>query len=217
MQFAYERDPVAYTTRSEELAYLANVILAGCSIEGRSFTPREASDAAVAVCNLGLENFPARWLAEAHDRSARTTVLPEDFLIAHGLIAVFQVGWTVLYVDVAMRTTERLIHILNAVRSNDYETQAGFDDLGAELTRQWRAGTPWCAREALDALLVVDQPAWATLVGLISEYPVIHAGLAAARRGTRAVNASAFAFISENRQIKSIYEFLESLPEILAA
>ena len=75
MQFAHDRDHSAYAKRSEELAYLANTIMAGCSIQARPFTAHEASDAAAAVCNLGLENWPpsglraearrGSWLVEA--------------------------------------------------------------------------------------------------------------------------------------------------------
>src|SRR5262249_10207983 len=66
----------------DEFGYLANALLAGCSIKERPFTQKESMDAALAVCNLGLENWPAAWPA------------PDT------LIAVFQVGWRVLYRDV---------------------------------------------------------------------------------------------------------------------
>ena len=60
---AYVRDTheTAYFTRSRELAFLANTLLAGCSVQSRPFTPQEASDAAAGICNLGLEYWPARW------------------------------------------------------------------------------------------------------------------------------------------------------------
>src|SRR6266436_5110767 len=64
MQFGHDRDAAAYSMRTEEFAYLANTIVAGCSIQARPFTVREASDAVAAICNLGLENWPARWQAE---------------------------------------------------------------------------------------------------------------------------------------------------------
>jgi hypothetical protein len=80
----------------------------------------------------------------------------------------------------------------------------------------WRAGAPWRARDALDAIVILDQPAWATLVGLTDECLVIHAGIGASRGSrTRAVSASAFEFISENSQIASVREFFRSLPETL--
>ncbi len=49
------------TTTRPLLAYLANAIIAGCSIQARPFAPQEASNAAVAVCNLGLEAWPGHW------------------------------------------------------------------------------------------------------------------------------------------------------------
>jgi hypothetical protein len=95
MQFARDCDHDAYSMRSEEFAYLANAIMAGCAIQARPFTAQEASDAAVAVCNLGLENWPARWLAaKAPSGSSAVdagTALPDDFLVAHDLVSVFQV------------------------------------------------------------------------------------------------------------------------------
>ena len=64
MQAARERDELAYLRRGEELAYLANTLMAGSSIQGRPMTAQEASDAAVAVCNLGLERWPSHWNAQ---------------------------------------------------------------------------------------------------------------------------------------------------------
>jgi len=57
-------------------------------------------------------------------------------------------------------------------------------------------------------------PAWAVLLGLIDECPVFHAVLRSAH-GSRSVSASAFEFISENSQIASIHQYLESLSETL--
>ena len=116
MQLVLERDPSAYSARSEELAYLANTILAGCSIQARPFTPQEASDAAAAVCNLGLQNWPARWIDPKLRRGGSIVetgpALPDGFLAGQDLVSVFQVGWTVLHDDVSMDVAERLIGVL---------------------------------------------------------------------------------------------------------
>ena len=56
--YAREHDAAAYARRSDELGYLANVLVAGCSFQSRRFRPVEATDAVLAVCNLGLENRP---------------------------------------------------------------------------------------------------------------------------------------------------------------
>ena len=61
MEFVLHHDETAYLTRSRELGFLANTLLAGCSVQSRPFTPQEASDAAACICNLGLECWPARW------------------------------------------------------------------------------------------------------------------------------------------------------------
>jgi hypothetical protein len=50
-----ERDPAAFLARSEEIAYLANVLAAGASIEGRRYRPAEALRKAIEVCSHGLE------------------------------------------------------------------------------------------------------------------------------------------------------------------
>ena len=86
MRCVFERDQAAYDERNAELAYLANVLIAGCSIQSRPFTAKEAADAAVAVCNLGIEK----------------SSLPDDYLVGHDLIGVFQIGWTALYEEVGM-------------------------------------------------------------------------------------------------------------------
>jgi hypothetical protein len=217
MQLVLERDPSAYSARSEELAYLANTVLAGCSIQARPFTPEEASDAAVAVCNLGLQNWPARWIDPKLRRGGSIVeaglALPDDFLAGQDLVSVFQVGWTILHDDVSMDVAERLIGVLADLQCEDVQTE--LDALRGKMTKHWRAGAPWRARDALDVIAILDMPAWAALLALIDECPVLHAGLTAAQvPGTRAVSATAFEFISENSQIASIREFMRSLPGI---
>jgi hypothetical protein len=220
MRFVLDRDSAAYAKRNEELAFLANTLMAGCSIQARPFTAQEASDAAVAICNLGLENWPAQFPSRQtrHDPAAveTGTALPGDFLVGHDLVGVFQVGWTVLHDDVSMYSAVQLIDVLTHLQCGDGETQAGLDSLCLEMGRHSRAGAPWRARDALDVIASLDLPAWAVLLGLIDECPVIHAGIAARRESrTRAVSASAFEFISENSQIASVREFMLRLPEIL--
>jgi hypothetical protein len=84
------------------------------------------------------------------------------------------------------------------------------------MTRHWQVGAPWRARDLLDVMMILDMPAWATLLALIDECPVLHAGIGASRGSpTRAVSASAFEFISENSQIASVREFMHSLLETI--
>lgn len=181
-----------------ELAYLVNVMMAGCSIQDRPFTAQEASDAAVAICNLGLENWPARWPAA-------------------DLIDAFQVGWAVLYRDVCVYAAESLAAILRDIRCTDREIQLRLDGLRFELIRAIRDGEPWRVRNDLDVIITLDTVSWAALLGLIDECPVLHAALVASRRSVLRVDPKEFSFISENVDIARVRSFLGELPSILAS
>jgi len=210
LEFAFHQNPEAYQARNEELAYLANTLMAGCSIQSRPFTAQEASEAAIAICNLGLENWPLHWLP------ANATTMPISFLVDHDLVSVFQVGWKVLYDNVGMYAAKQLIEVLGNMQCADRELQRDLDALRIELSKHWRAGTPWYARDALDTIATLDLLAWAVLLALIDECPALHAGVGASQKsGTLSVSASDFEFISENSQIASVCEFLLSLPETL--
>jgi len=211
LEFALDQDQAAYSARNEELAYLANTLMAGCSIQGRPFTAQEASDAAIAVCNLGLENWPPHWLP------ANATAPPISFLIDHDLVSVFQVGWMVLHCEVGMYAAEQLIAVLDRMRCDDREIQAGLDALRITMAKHWQAGAPWRARDALDEIATLDLLAWAVLLALIDECPALHAGVGASQNSrTLSVNANDFEFISENNQIASVREFMRSLLETLS-
>ena len=86
--------PRAYARRNDELTYLANTLMAGCALQGRPFTTQEAWDAAVAVCNLGLQSWPPLWIQRSH--------CPMTFSSPTISSTVFQVGWTVLHKDVGI-------------------------------------------------------------------------------------------------------------------
>jgi hypothetical protein len=198
LQQLYELDSAAYATRTEEFAFLANTLIAGCSLQGRPFTPREASDAATAICNLGLENWPG---------------LSSQFLSNHDLVSAFQMGWSVLYREVCIHTAESLLKTLAGLRCRDREIQAEINRLRIELAKHLRDGRPWHAREALDTLLSLDMPTWAALLGLIAECPVMHAAVGASlETQTHAISPSAFAFIGHKTQVMEIDKFLRILP-----
>jgi hypothetical protein len=186
----------SHASSAQDLAYLANTIIAGCSIVGRPFTTREASDAAVAICNLGLDNWPERW----RDRD---------------LVTAFQVGWAVLHRDVCMFVAKRLTDVIADIRCTDRDIQLRLHALRRELTQHVRDRAPWRARNALDVIVMLDAPAWAALLALIDECPVMHAAIGASRRSSRTINAEDFQFISESSQIAVVREFVESLPSVL--
>ena len=204
LQQLYELDSAAYATRTEELAFLANTLIAGCSLQGRPFTPREAADAARAACNLGLESRPQKWRQP-------------QLLIDHDLVRTFQVGWSVLYREVCMRAAGSLLQVLAGLHCPDREIQSEINVLQLELAKQWRNGTPWRARDALDVLIKVDMPTWAALVGLIAECPVMHAAVDASLESQKcAISPTAFAFIGHETQVERIAKFLRVLATKLA-
>jgi hypothetical protein len=122
----------------------------------------------------------------------------------------------VLHEDVCVHVSERLARVLAEVQIADPGIRAGLDALRFELARSRRDGIPWRVGDALDALIVLDKPAWRALVGLLAECPVLHAAVDAVRTSsTRPIDPSAFEFISENRQIAAVREFMAMLPGVL--
>jgi hypothetical protein len=94
--------------------------------------------------------------------------------------------------------------------------QADLRTLRLALKSACRAGTPWRARPDMDVIEVLDLPAWAALLALIDECPVLHGGITARDSRALAVSATAFEFISENSQIGAVRRYMQSLPEILS-
>jgi len=208
MEYVRDADGIAYFTRSRELAFLANALLAGCSVQSRPFTPQEASDAAASICNLGLEY----WTATPPD-----TFPPDSFLIDHDLVTAFTVGWSVLYQDVSVFVAHQLISMLDDVRCVDGDIQRGFVTLRRKLALQRDAGTPWLARDAAEVLAMLDMTAWISVRGLLDECPVVPAALTAIlERRTTPVSPTAFDFISTAAQIADIRTFMRKLPDILS-
>ena len=204
MAYVRDTDETAYLTRGRELAFLANTLLAGCSVQSRPFTPQEASDAAACICNLGLEYTPAR---------------PDSFLIDHDLVTAFEVGWSVLYQEVSLFTAEQLITTLTGLddlRCADRDIRRGLTALRRALVEQRDAGTPWRARGAAEILAMLDMTAWISVLGLLDECPILPAALTAVLEGrTTSVSPTAFDFISTAAQIGDVRIFLRKLPHIL--
>ena len=217
IEYVRDSDDTLYLARSHELAFLANTLVAGCSIQSRSFTPQEASDAAVGICNLGLEHWPARWPEPVAPSTADLDVtLPDTFLMHHDLVSAFEVGWAVLHEDVSMFVAEQLVFALSNLRCSDADIQEGLDTLRIELTKQREAGTPWRARNALDVIAMLDMPAWVSVLGLLDECPVIPAALTATLEGrTGAVSATEFEFISTSSQLGRVREFMARFLDIV--
>jgi hypothetical protein len=195
-----DSDPDAYLARGRELTFLANTLVAGCSIQSRAFTPQQASDAAASVCQLGLELSGNR---------------PATYLVDHDLVTAFEAGWAALH-ELCVFVAEQLIAALSGLRCRDAGVQEELDALRTDLARQLEAGTPWRARDGLEVIAMLDMPAWSSLLGLLEECPVMPAVLTAALQGrTGAVSATDFDFISTQRQLATVREFMARLPGAL--
>ena len=158
--FVREHDEREYARRTEELAYLANVLISGCSLGSRRFRSVEAADAVLATCNLGLEN---------RDDEAK---LPASL----GLLGVFQRGWSVLHTEVSLYVARRLVEELAALRCPDRWIKAQLQDAGRRLRAELERGAPWRAVASLDVIAMLDPEACATLTGLLGECPVLPKG-----------------------------------------
>ena len=206
MEFALRHDETAYLTRSRELAFLANTLLTGASVQSRPFTPRESSDAAACICNLGLECWPAD-----------TATPPDAFLLDHDLVTAFELGWSTLHKDVSLFVADQLIATLADLHGVDADTRHELSTLHRKLVTQREAGTPWLARDAVDVLAMLDMTAWTSVLGLLDECPILPAALTAIlERRTTSVSPTAFEFISTTGQIGDVRLFMRTLPDLLS-
>ena len=192
-------DEVAFAARSRELAFLANVLVAGCPVQARAFTPQEASEAAIAICNLGLEHWR----------------VPDSFLTENDLIAAFEAGWATLH-ELGIFVARNLIDALTELRSVDDEIQESLEALGRGLLRECGNGTPWRVHDSLEVIAMLDMPVCVSLQALLAECPVLPETLTAIlERRTGAISPTAFEFISTTRQVEKVRAFAATLLETL--
>lgn len=205
MTWLRDADEAVSLARGRELGFLANTLIAGCSLQSRPFTPQEASDAAASICNLGLE----RW--------AGSERLADAFLVDHDLVAAFERGWSTLHHEVGLRALDRLIAVIDDLRCSDRDIRQGLAGFRRALTKARDAGTPWLARSAADVLAELDMTAWASVLGLLDECPVVPEALLAILDGrTAAVSPTAFTFIATSARIGDVGVFLRLLPDVLS-
>ena len=222
MEFVLHYDETAYLARSRELAFLANTLLSGSSVQSRPFTPQEASDAAACICNLGLECWPAEWPgatqhAASSPRELDSAMPPDAFLVDHDLVTAFEVGWSLLYQDVSLFVADQLTSTLADLQCVDADTRRGLRALQRKLAQQRKAGTPWLARDAAEVLATLDVTAWISVLGLLDECPVVPAALTAIlERRKTSVSPTEFEFISTTAQIGDVRLFMRTLPDVLS-
>lgn len=186
-----------HARRMEELAFLANVLTAGCSIEGRAMRPAEAARAAVAVCDLGLDHLV--------EREAKTV----DGALAEGADKLFRVGWRLLAQEVAGPAARKLEAILVQARGKDRAADPALARAIAALHSALAAGKPWTARNTLGGLREIGEPAAVTaLLSLIDEYPHLGGALAGTASAREPGASGELEFISTGKRLQSVKEFL---------
>jgi hypothetical protein len=84
--------PAVFAARLSELAYLANVLMAARTLDGRRFEEAQAAQLAMACANLGLDRLLDRDL-DPMDRAMQADDLLDD---APGVVRLFAVGWNVI-------------------------------------------------------------------------------------------------------------------------
>jgi len=92
-----DEEPLLYAKRTEELAYLANVLVVGSTFAGRAFRPVEAAEAAICTCNIGLD-----LLLEVSQ--GLVSVVGREASADH----LFRIGWHVLFHEVSMTAVKSL-------------------------------------------------------------------------------------------------------------
>ncbi len=174
--------------RKEELSYLANVLISGCSVGGRKLRPVEALEAAIAFTNLGLEleasslerpDFAALLQRKAADR-------------------LFRIGFRALQDEVVQPARDALSTLVER-------------DLGrstGELQRLQAAvehGATDLLREELSAAeLGCDEALWQGLLALCEVCPAL---IEAVPHGKHKVEEHA-RFIAHRTQLQSARELL---------
>jgi hypothetical protein len=213
LEFVHNANDLAYFARNREFAFLANALVAGCSVYSRPLTVQEAWNAVAGVCNIGLEVLSD---ADPERTTDGGTRLPEDFLVDHDVLSAFEAGWRLLHNDVSMFVTKRLLAILQELQGIDSPVQQDLYRLRRELEKNHDAGMPWLSQDALEPLAILDMPAWASLCGLLSDCPVLPATMIAILdRHAGSVSATAFECFTTRDQIRRVHEFAAKLRDIL--
>lgn len=188
--------PGVHALRMRELAYLTNVLVAGCGLAGRAMRPIEAAPAAVAVCNLGVQHV----LINKTERSAALAVksISADRL--------FRLGWSILYHDLVMVAAAGADRIVTQAieRSSGVESQA-LSRAAAALRSAVANGKPWVALRGLAPLEErLGQADWTALSALLDACPTLAGRLASNEDGE-------VTFIASHAQLETARAFVAEL------
>jgi len=102
-----DRNPATWAARTRELAFAANVLLAGTSIDGEALRPGQAAEAAVAIAALGLDYLRTRGEDAQGDPRDAVGCLEEE-----PADKLFRLGWRRLADGSRLPATDPCAHLL---------------------------------------------------------------------------------------------------------
>jgi hypothetical protein len=170
-----EEEQVLFAERSEELAYLVNVMVAGCSFQQRRLRPIEAIRAAIAVCSLGIEL--------AVRDAGRPAVDPVEtaaaFLRDHSLDGLFRLAWAKLDRDLVEEAADVALTLLQAASAAEGADSRIVAQALAHLSLAKDKGEPWTSIAEFEAAIGgVGGPGVVEALGaLMDELPSFPAAL----------------------------------------
>ena len=173
MEAINQTDPNLFSQRLREFSYLSNTLISGCKFQGRAFRPKEAAEAAFSACNLGSEYL---LLKDAKSESDRSVDLFTDLLKVHHLVKLFQVGWKILFENVALHTAKRVLEFIHQQKGGMKDPQQTREM--ARLIHLLRScissGRPWDFQDQMDDLQVfLDGGTTAAITALMQPYPTL--------------------------------------------
>ncbi len=169
MERLSQEAPREFFARSEELAFLANVLGAGCSSQQRRLRPVEAVRAAIATCGLGLELVEkGRHQGDAVDAAVAT-------LAAYPADGLFRRAWSCLDSGVIHPAAITTQHMLRAAAVRKRGAEAQMLTRLAERVRAMAAeGAAWKAIPELGRLHgTFEADEIATLSGFLDQCPTL--------------------------------------------
>jgi hypothetical protein len=175
--------PETHDRRMQELAYVTQVLLAGCTFEGRAMRPLEAAGAAMATVSLGTNHL-------AGGAAAVTVIRPQS------VDKLFRIGWHLLFRDIVMPAARA---VEQQLKTSGAAPQAR--ELGAAI----KSGKPWSALPGIRAL-GLENAEVSTLLALSDECPSLRHLLAQARD-----SMCALAFVAKHSQLQAVRDFLATL------
>jgi hypothetical protein len=174
LQELHTQGAAAHARCLSQLTYLANVVMVGCELQGRAPRPQEAAEAAMATCNLGLD--------EALSTGGKES--PGDVLARVGAVNLFMAGMGTLQREVCVALARAVLAALPA-------RHPGRPALRLAVSK----GQPWTALSHLELPPPRwDPAAWEDLRRLLGGLPCSSAGFISTRAQRLAVVQRALSF-----------------------